>query len=139
MPVRVGTMRGWLAAVHVNDVFLMMAVDTGAALTMLNKDIFKKYFKKTKLTKSKDQFVTATGDPMKAKGQFRADVQLGPVTIAGLKISVADVLGDGLLGMDFLLAADAWVGARKGELHMKVGETTVICQTASQAFEDIRD
>ena len=31
-----------------------------------------------------------------------------------------EVIGDGLLGMDYLTAADAWVGTREGKLHMQV-------------------
>jgi hypothetical protein len=34
-------------------------------------------------------------------------------------VTVADVVGDGLLGMNFLAATDAWVGLRDGHLHMK--------------------
>ena len=114
VPARMNSMKGWLAPVYVNDVFLMLTVDTGAALTMMNATMFKKYFQDTKLDPSTDHFTTANGETMTAEGTFRANVQMGPVTIASLKITVADVVGDGLLGMDYLTAADAWLGARDG-------------------------
>ena len=38
-----------------------------------------------------------------------------------MRITVADVLGDGLLGMDYLRVADAWIGAKEGHLNMNVG------------------
>ena len=65
---------------------------------------------------------------MKVAGQFVADVQMGPVTVANLRITVADVLGDGLLGMDYLRVADVWIGAKEGHLNMNVGGHTVSCQ-----------
>jgi hypothetical protein len=34
-------------------------------------------------------------------------------------VTVADVVGDGLLGMEFLTTTDTWVGLRDGHLHMK--------------------
>ena len=36
------------------------------------------------------------------------NIQLGPVTVTNLQIIVAHVVGDGLLSMDYLIAA--WVG-----------------------------
>jgi hypothetical protein len=44
---------------------------------------------------------------------------LGPVVLENLRVTVADVVGDGLLGIDFLAATDAWLGLRDGHLHMK--------------------
>ena len=92
VPVRGSTAKGWLAPVYINDVFLLLTADTGAAVTMLNTNIFKRYFPDTELQPSAGNFTTASGDPMSTAGQFRADVQLGPVTIASLLITVAEVL-----------------------------------------------
>jgi hypothetical protein len=54
-------------------------------------------------------------------GQFFATLELGPLKVTGLLTTVAEVVGDGLLGLDSLRSADAWVGLRDGRLHMKVG------------------
>ena len=86
------------------------------------------------LEPSPDDFTTANGESMVAAGMFRANIQIGPVTIARLKITVADVVGDGLLGMDYLDAADAWVGAREGKFHMRVDNHEVICQLRKEEY-----
>eukprot|EP00918_Siedleckia_nematoides_P042751 GHVU01093450.1.p1 GENE.GHVU01093450.1~~GHVU01093450.1.p1 ORF type:complete len:417 (+),score=22.02 GHVU01093450.1:87-1253(+) len=95
---------------------------------MINKDVFSRYFRGTELQQSVDQFHTATREKMYTVGQFRADVQLGSVTTSHMKITVADVVGDGLLGRDFLMAVNAWVGLKWGKIHMKIGDRTEICQ-----------
>eukprot|EP00919_Chromeraceae_sp_WS-2016_P042349 GHVR01100736.1.p1 GENE.GHVR01100736.1~~GHVR01100736.1.p1 ORF type:complete len:152 (+),score=10.89 GHVR01100736.1:2-457(+) len=96
--------------------------------------MFRKYFPNTKLESSTDNFTTASGDTMPTTGQFRANVQIGPVTIASLKITVAEVVGDGLLGMDYMTAADAWLGARDGKFHMRVDDHEVICQLRKEEY-----
>eukprot|EP00919_Chromeraceae_sp_WS-2016_P072705 GHVR01171869.1.p1 GENE.GHVR01171869.1~~GHVR01171869.1.p1 ORF type:complete len:120 (-),score=20.28 GHVR01171869.1:191-550(-) len=116
VPVRLlSHQRGWLAPVYNNDVLWMLAVDTGAAMTMIGEEVYRQYFPKTQLDECEDNgmFSTANGDTMVATWQFRASVQTGPVMIRGIKVTVANVVGDGLLGMDYLTAADAWVGTRE--------------------------
>ena len=100
LPVRINTAKGWLAPAYMNDVFLLLTADTGAAVTMLNTAVFRRYFPDKELEPSTGEFTTANNEPMPTVGQFRANVQIGPVTIAHLMITVADVIGDGLLGMD---------------------------------------
>lgn len=39
-----------------------------------------------------------------------------PVVINGILVTVANVMGDGLLGMNYLASANAWVGTKEGEL-----------------------
>ena len=56
IPVRINSMKGWLAPVYVNDVFLMMTVDTGAAITMLNATMFDRHFPGIELQASEDAF-----------------------------------------------------------------------------------
>ena len=51
---------------------------------------------------SQSTFCTADGDDLPVAGQFLADVQLGPVTVTNKWITVAKIVGDGLLGMDYL-------------------------------------
>eukprot|EP00920_Eleutheroschizon_duboscqi_P010381 GHVT01024188.1.p1 GENE.GHVT01024188.1~~GHVT01024188.1.p1 ORF type:complete len:108 (-),score=7.35 GHVT01024188.1:22-345(-) len=101
---------------------------------MMNTAVFRRYFPGTKLEKSAGNFTTATGEEMPTEGQFRANVQVGPVTVASLMITVAEVVGDGLLGMDYLVEADAWVGVREGKLHMRVEEHEVICQLRKEDY-----
>lgn len=110
---------------------LMLAVDTGAAMTMIGEEAYKRYFPLTEHGKSKDMFWTAYGKVMVATGQFRVSVQQDPVTIDGMKITVANVVGDGLLVLDYLSAADVWVSTKEGELHMRVGKHTMICHLRS--------
>eukprot|EP00918_Siedleckia_nematoides_P086396 GHVU01190155.1.p1 GENE.GHVU01190155.1~~GHVU01190155.1.p1 ORF type:complete len:192 (+),score=14.10 GHVU01190155.1:1-576(+) len=128
------TTKGWLAPTYINDVFLLLTADTGAEVTMMNSEVFKRYFPDTKLEPSTGNFTTASGDKMPVDGQFRANVQIGPVTIAFMMITIADVVGDGLLGLDYLTAADAWVGVREGKLHMKVDGHEVICQLRKEEY-----
>jgi hypothetical protein len=59
-------------------------------------------------------FHTAAGATLPALGQFPATLELGLVKVTGLLTTVAEVVGDGLLGLDFLRSADAWVGLRDG-------------------------
>ena len=61
---------------------------------------------------------------MKVARQFLVDIQLGSATITNLQIPVANVVGDGLLGMDYLRVADAWIRAKEGQLHMNIGGRT---------------
>eukprot|EP00918_Siedleckia_nematoides_P075522 GHVU01165301.1.p1 GENE.GHVU01165301.1~~GHVU01165301.1.p1 ORF type:complete len:221 (-),score=14.00 GHVU01165301.1:210-797(-) len=41
-------------------------------------------------------------------------------------------MGDGLLGMDYLASADAWVGTKEGELYMQMNGYTVSCRLMSE-------
>jgi hypothetical protein len=71
------------------------------------------------LEPSSFKFHTANGKLLEGVGQFYATLQ-GPVVLESFRVTVPDVVGDGLLGMDFLAATDAWVGLRDGHyLHMK--------------------
>jgi hypothetical protein len=64
------------------------------------------------------EFHTASGETLEGVGQFHATLQLGPVVLKNF-VMIADVLGDRLLGMDFLSATDTWVGLQDGHLHIK--------------------
>ena len=67
--------RGWMAPVYINEVMVMLAVDTGASKTMLARDVFERHFKSTSLETSQSTFCTADGDELKVARQFVADVQ----------------------------------------------------------------
>ena len=41
---------------------------------------------------------------MEVKGHFRANIQLGPVTVRNVDLTVAKTIGNGLLGCDVLEA-----------------------------------
>jgi hypothetical protein len=112
--------RGWLAPVHVNGILMMLAVDTGAAMTIINYRKFLQHLDESIIQPSAHTFHTAAGSTMPALGQLAATLKFGPVTIRGLITTVAEVVRNGLLGLDFLRSADAWVGLRDGFLHMKV-------------------
>ena len=87
--------RGWLAPVYINDVMLMLAVDTGASKTMLAEDVFKRHFKDITLSPSQSTCCTADGDDLPVAGQFLADVQLGPED-NGCQRRWTRFVGDGL-------------------------------------------
>ena len=61
---------GWLAPVYINEVMVMLAVDTGASKPMLAEDVFKRHFKSTSLETSQSTFCTTDGDELKVAGQF---------------------------------------------------------------------
>ena len=101
-------------------------------MTMINERVFAEHFEGVELQPSGELFRTANGEELCAQGQFRAHVQLGPVAIEGMIVTVASVMGDGLLGMDYLSAADAWVGTKEGELYMQMNGYTVSCRLRSE-------
>jgi hypothetical protein len=113
-----GENKGWLAPVNIDDVLMMLAVDTGAGMTIVNKSKVLSFMDALDLEPSPFEFHTANGELLEGVGQFYYTLQLGPIVLENC-ITVADVVEDGLLGMDFLAATDAWVGLRDGQLHMK--------------------
>jgi predicted aspartyl protease len=89
-------MVGW-PQFYVNGALMMLAVDTGAALTIVNSEKFLKLLDRSLLQPSEHTFYTAAGITLPALGQFSATLELGPVKVHGLITTVADVVGDGLL------------------------------------------
>jgi hypothetical protein len=126
--------RGWLALVYVNGVLMMLAVDTGAAMTIINTRKFLRHLDCGLLRPSIHTFHTAAGATLPALGQFAATLELGPVKVTGLITTVAEVVGDGLLGLDFLRSADARVGLRDGHLHMTVGDSVLTCNLRPEKY-----
>jgi predicted aspartyl protease len=114
-----GENKGWLARVHIDDVLMMLAVETGAGMTIVNKSKVLSFIDALDLEPSLFEFHTANGELLEGVGLFYATLQLGPVVLENFRVTVADVVGDGLLGMDFLAAMDAWVDLKDGHLHMK--------------------
>ena len=74
---------------------------------------------------------TADGNDLCVVGEFITDIQLGPVTVTNLRVTVVKVVGDGLLGVDYLMAAIAWIGVKEGQLNMNVEGRTITCQLHS--------
>jgi hypothetical protein len=126
--------RGWLAPVYVNGALMMLAVDTGAAMTIINTRKFLRHLDRDLLRPSIHTFHTAAGATLPALGQFAATLELGPVKVTGLVVTVAKVVGDGLLGLDFLRLADAWVGLRDGHIHMTVGGSMLTCNLRPEKY-----
>ena len=57
--------------------------------------------------------------------------------IGGFLVTASNVsTADGLLGMDFLHAADAWIGARNGTLHMTWGRSVLTYKLMSEYPSD---
>ena len=68
LPMRVNNAKGWLAPAYIDDVFLLLTADTGAAVTMLSSGIFKRYFPNTELEPCTGNFTTANNEPMPTEG-----------------------------------------------------------------------
>jgi hypothetical protein len=69
--------------------------------------------------------------------QFAATLESGPVKVTRLLTTVTEVVGDGLLRLEFLRSADAWVGLRDGKLHMKVGDSILNCALRPKRYPDM--
>jgi predicted aspartyl protease len=68
--VNISETRGWLAPVYVNGVLMMLAVDTGATMTIVNSEKFLKLLDRALLQPSEHTFHTAAGITLPALGQF---------------------------------------------------------------------
>jgi hypothetical protein len=93
-----GENKGWLALVDIDDVLMMLAVDTGAGMKIVNKSKMLTYMDALDLEPSPYEFRTANGELLERVGQFYATLRLGPVVLENFCVTVADVVGDGLLG-----------------------------------------
>jgi hypothetical protein len=113
---------------------MLLAVDTGATMTIINSQKFLKHLDRALLQPSGHTFHTTAGATLPALGQFSAALELGPVKVTGLLTTVAEVVGDGLLGLDFLRFVDAWVGLKDGRLHMKVGSDVLTCTLRPERY-----
>jgi hypothetical protein len=60
-------------------------------------------------------------------GPIPCNVGAGPSKSYGIVNHHCRSCGGGLLGLDFLHLADAWVGLKDGRLHMKVGDNVLTC------------
>jgi hypothetical protein len=98
---------------------MMLAMDMGAGMAIVNKSKVLSFMEALDLEPSPFEFHTAYGELLEGVGQFYSTLQLRPVVLENFCVTLADVVGDGLLGMDFLAATDAWVGLRDGHLHMQ--------------------
>jgi hypothetical protein len=56
---------------------------------------------------------------MKIAGEAVVRVEVGPVVVKKLRVAVTDLPVEGLLGLNFLMSADTFIGTREGELLMK--------------------
>jgi hypothetical protein len=83
---------------------MMLALDTGAAMTIINTRKFLKHLDRALLQLSIHTFHTAAGATLPALGQFAATLELGLVKVSDLIITVAEVVGDGLFGLLFLVS-----------------------------------
>jgi hypothetical protein len=56
---------------------------------------------------------------MKIAGEALVRIEVEPVVMEKLRVAVTDLPVEGLLGMDFLMSANTFIGTRDGELIMK--------------------
>ena len=74
---------------------------------------------------------------MPAIGAFTTTANVGGMGVGGFLVTVSNVsTADGLLGMDFLHAADVWIGARSGTLHMTWGWSILTYKMMSEFPSD---
>jgi hypothetical protein len=113
------SINGWLVAVYVEDEIFLMTKDTGSTMTMIDTKAFFKRFLHTRLRPPQGAFQTADGSEMKITGEAIVHVEVGPVVVEKLRVAVTDLPVEGLLGIDFLMSADTFIGVWNGELIMK--------------------
>jgi hypothetical protein len=85
--VDISETRGWLAPVYVNGILMMLAVDTFAAMAIVNSDKFLKLLDRALLQPSEHTFHTGAGMTLPALGQFSATLELGSVKVSDCRRS----------------------------------------------------
>jgi hypothetical protein len=85
--------------VYVEDEIFLMTIDTGSTVTMIDTKAFFKKFPLTRLRPHLGAFQTADGTKMKIAGEAGVRVEVGPVVMEKLRLTVTDLPVVGLLGI----------------------------------------
>lgn len=110
----------------------MLVVDTRSARTMISEKVFEEHFAEVGLQRSSELMCLANGEKLRIRGQMCAQVQVGPAAAAMQQVTVANVIGDGILGMDYLIATDGGVGMKEGELYMQLNRYKELCRPITE-------
>ncbi|KAK6177716.1 hypothetical protein SNE40_015762 [Patella caerulea] len=98
-----------------------MLVDTGANITLLNREVLDKLTKKSssiKLLPVNLSMVTATGELSPFHGKTHLKIKLGK-RIVSQEVYITDIQNDGILGLDFLTNIGGDVILSKNCLNVK--------------------
>ena len=94
--------RGGLVAIgQINGHPLKFLIDTGAAVTLVSKEIFHKFQMKSELQPSNLVICGADGKNLDVSGEGTMEITLGPLKVTH-EVIVAALQPDAILGMDFL-------------------------------------
>ena len=86
---------------QVNKKILLMEVDTGASVSVISMNTYKKLFPNTSLNASTLRLKTYTGEPMPEAGEIGVEVQYGS-QMCTLSLTVVECSGPSLFGRDWL-------------------------------------
>ena len=78
-----------------------MEIDTGAAVSIISMDTYKRLFLNTRLSTSTLRLKTYTGEPMPVAGEIDVEVQYGP-QVCTLSLNIVEGSGPSLFGQDWL-------------------------------------
>ena len=94
--------RGLVASGQINGHPLKFLIDTGAAVTLVSKEIFQKFQMKSELQPSNLVICGADGKDLDVSGEGTMEIiTLGPLKVTH-EVIVAALQPDAVLGMDFL-------------------------------------
>ena len=84
---------------------LAMLVDTGSDVTILQKQLYDKYFANADVNPDpvRSTLITVTGESANFYGKVAVDFKIGDCDFTHV-VYLADIKSDGILGFDFLLS-----------------------------------
>ncbi|XP_062621175.1 uncharacterized protein LOC134282792 [Saccostrea cucullata] len=104
--------------VQINSHKTKAVIDTGAEITVLSQDFVKKVDLNYSCSNKVTLLNAETGNKMMAVNNVSVRINLGKST-TNWKVCIAPIRDDVLIGMDLLMAVDAVVLARQGDLLVK--------------------
>ena len=115
-----GTLKGMYIPVIIAGQQLHFLVDTGATDTYISKAGYVKLIEQPSIEPTTERIMLANGSNMKVDGKIHTEVTIGQGK-AKVTLIIADVCGDGVLGMDNLLLLGAKLDLETATLETKWG------------------
>ena len=115
-----GTLKGMYIPVIIAGQQLHFLVDTGATDTYISKAGYVKLIEQPSIEPTTERIMLANGSNMKVDGKIHTEVTIGQGK-ARVTLIIADVCGDGVLGMDNLLLLGAKLDLETATLETKWG------------------
>jgi hypothetical protein len=111
--------RSWLVPLMFEGQLLMLLLDTGANVSLINAEVYKsRYPRETELLGWKGSIHHAAGEDMVLSGCFDGHFEFAESSIQ-FDMAVAEIgWGDGVLGMDFLNRPDVHYDVTNGILEI---------------------